>query len=312
MKLTLKHIPRDEARAALLSLGVGVLLLGVKFGAYLITKSSAIFSDALESIVNVAASAVALYALSVAHRPADQEHPYGHGKVEFISAGFEGGAIIAAALVIIFQTTDTIYRAFVDGPRLERLGIGLMLVAVAMAVNGAMGSYLVLIGRRRNALTLEADGWHLLTDALTSGAALVALGIIKVLGMGWWLIDPITAIGMALYLGYAGVRLMRRSAAGLMDEQDRADRVVLEGILDAHVGGREPPICSYHKLRHRHSGRYHWVDFHIRVPDDMDVQRAHKIASDIEYEIEQAMGDGNATAHIEPCADSHCLRCSRG
>lgn len=305
----LKNIPRVEARAALLSLAVGVTLLAVKFGAYLLTKSAVIFSDALESIVNVAAGAVALYALSVAHRPADLDHPYGHGKVEFMSAGFEGGMIFVAAGAIIFQTIGTIYLGLTTAPLLERPGTGLILVAAAMAVNAAMGAYLIGVGRRHCSLTLEADGWHLISDAGTSGAALIGLGLIALLGMRWWLIDPIAAIVMAIYLGLSGVRMMRRSAAGLMDKQDLADQKTLEHILDDHVGGRDPAICSYHKLRHRHSGRYHWVDFHIRVPDDLDIQKAHQIASSIEYEIERTLGEGNATAHIEPCADSRCPRC---
>ncbi len=297
---------RVELRAALLSVAVGLLLSIFKFGAYFVTGSDVVFSDALESIVNVVASMAALYALRISHAPADAEHPYGHGKVEFLSAGFEGGLIVAAAAVIMFKTIE---KLILRHSAVEQVGFGLAVVAAAMAVNGGMGLWLVRLGRRNGSLALEADGRHLLSDAVTSVAALVALGLVRILG--WTLIDPLAALGMSLYIGWTGFGLMRRSAAGLMDEQDADDARTLETILQGHVGatGREPRICSYHKLRHRHAGRYHWVDFHILFPPAMSIQAGHDAASAIEGEIEQALGEGDATAHIEPCKDAECGLC---
>ncbi|HEY7115080.1 MAG TPA: cation diffusion facilitator family transporter [Tepidisphaeraceae bacterium] len=304
----LPHTPAPEAVAGLVSVIVGVVLLALKFLAYLFTGSAAIFSDAMESIVNVAASAFALYALFYAHRPADREHPYGHGKIEFMSAGFEGGMIFAAALVIGFRAVE----AIVHRPPIQAIALGLVLMGVAMVVNGALGLYLIRAGRRHHSLTLEADGKHLLTDAVTSAAAIIAIVGVKL--TGWRIIDPIFALLIALYITWTAVGLMRRGAAGLMDEQDLADEALLKRILDAHLApqGKEPQICSYHKLRHRHNGRYHWVDFHIMVPPTLNVERAHAIASAIEYEIELALGEGNATAHIEPCVDPACAACGAG
>jgi cation diffusion facilitator family transporter len=302
----LPHTPRPEAIAGQLSVVVGVVLLGLKFVAYFVTGSAAIFSDAMESIVNVAASSFALYALFYAHRPADREHPYGHGKIEFMSAGFEGGMVFAAALVIAFRAIEALYRR----PQLEQIGLGLWLMGLAMVVNGGMGLYLIRAGKKHNSLTLQADGHHLFSDAVTSAAAMVALVLVQVTNRP--IIDPIFALLIAVYISILGIRLMRAGAAGLMDEQDLADEELLVKILDGHLvpDGKAPQICSYHKLRHRHSGRYHWVDFHIMVPPGMTIDQGHAVASAIEYEIEQALGEGNATAHVEPCVDAACARCA--
>jgi len=255
----------------------------------------------------VAAAMFALYALTVAHQPADEKHPYGHGKIEFFSAGFEGGMIVIAALVAMAKAIDTL----IHGHELDtsNLMIGTALMVVALFVNGVFGSYLIQLGKKRVSITLEADGWHLITDAVTSAAALAALIIVKMSGWKW--VDPVTAILVSLHIAWTGVGLIRRSAGGLMDAQDFADETMIRQILDAHLpaGGKTPMICSYHKLRHRHTGRYHWVDFHIVVPARWDVEQGHNVASAIEYEIEQALGEGNATAHVEPCEDKTCDTC---
>ena len=294
-----------EKRALIISLVTGIVLLLIKFGAYWLTGSAAIFSDALEGIVNVLASAFALYAISLAARPADAEHPYGHGKIEFMSAGFEGGMILVAALVMAARAGEELMR----GPQVQNVGIGLLLIAVAMVVNGGVGGYLVHLGKNRGSITLEADGHHLMSDAVTSAGVLVALGLVRATGLKW--IDPIGALLVTLYIGFVAAGLLRKAIAGLMDQQDLDDEKQLTDLLDSHVGanGKPPRICSYHKLRHRHSGRYHWVDFHIMVPSWWDISRGHAIASSIEHEIELMLGEGNATAHIEPCTNGECGSC---
>ena len=302
----LKHVPRVEAVAAGASILVALLLLAVKFAAYFMTESAAIFSDALESIVNVVASMVAAYSLFLAHQPPDEQHPYGHGKVEFLSAGFEGGMILLAACVIAFRALEEMFR----GPGAHELDWGLLLIFFAGVVNGIAGLTLQIIGRRRNSMTLTADGKHLLSDAITSVGVLVAL-LMMWFKPTWVWVDPIAALLVAAYIAYMGIHLLSESAAGLMDRQDASDERLLHDILTAHVGsgGREPRICSYHKLRHRHSGRYHWVDFHLVIPAHLDVARGHQVASAIEHEIEQALGEGDATAHVEPCVAAACGTC---
>jgi cation diffusion facilitator family transporter len=241
--------------------------------------------------------------LSVAHTPPDAEHPYGHGKAEFLSAGFEGGMIFLAAVVILGRTIDALLHHTLE---VEELNVGLALITAAMLANGGMGLFLIRLGRRRKSVTLEADGHHLLSDAITTVAALIALFFVKV--FDWRLADPIAALLIAVYIGYMGVSLIRRSIQGLMDRQDIRDEQLLKSILDLHVGtgGKPPTICSYHKLRHRHSGRYHWVDLHILLPAENTVEEGHNIASAIEREIEGALGEGKATAHVEPCRTVEC------
>ena len=302
----LRNVPRVEAAAALASIAISLVLLAVKFAAYYLTESAAIFSDALESIVNVTASLFAAYSLFLAHQPPDKQHPYGHGKVEFLSAGFEGGMILLAAGVITFRAVEEMIR----GPGAHKLDWGLLLTFLAGAVNGIAGMLLLMLGRRRHSMTLTADGKHLLSDAITSVGVLGALLIMWFIPAWTW-VDPIAALLVATYIAWMGWHLLRESAAGLMDRQDVEDEALLRRILDAHVGdgGAQPQICSYHKLRHRHSGRYHWIDFHLVVPSGWDVARGHEVASAIEHEIEQALGEGDATAHVEPCVRGTCSRC---
>ncbi|CAN5496567.1 cation diffusion facilitator family transporter [soil metagenome] len=307
----MQHPPdrsRHEVRAALLALLIGAALLAVKFLAYLLTDSAAIFSDALESIVNVLAAGLALYSVILANRPADAGHPYGHGKVEFVSAGFEGGMLMLAAMVIALRAIEQFWQGAQIGEAQIPTAVGLL--AATMLVNGAMGIYLVRSGRAGGSITLEADGRHLLTDAVTSVGVVIALLLVR--WTAWKPIDLIAALLIAGYVAITAISLLRRSAAGLMDEQDLEDDRLLRGILDSHAGagGKDPRICSYHKLRHRHSGRFHWVDFHIMVPRGWDIDRAHQVASAIEYEIELALREGNATAHVEPCADAKCSICA--
>lgn len=306
MSIPSAQVQSVERRAAILAVVTGVTLMAAKFVAYFLTGSVAIFSDAMESIVNVVASGVAFYALRVAHAPPDEQHPYGHGKVEFLSAALEGGMICAAAGAIIIKAVHDL-----SNPELksEALGIGLVIVGFSALANGAVGLTLMRQGKKTGSATLAADGMHLITDSVTSIAALVALVVVRV--TGWQKADPITALLMAVYLVSTGAVMLKRSLDMLMDKQDPKDHEMLVKLLSAHAGpaGTPPRICSFHKLRHRHTGRYHWVDLHIMVPPGTDVKSAHDAVSAIEGEIEHALGEGDATAHIEPCDDPQCPNC---
>ena len=300
------RIPRTERIAISVSIVVGVLLLAIKFAAYSLTQSAAIFSDAVESIVNVLAAFVALWALAIAHTPPDEQHPYGHGKAEFMSAAFEGGMILLAGVFILIRTADQVlFRSIAP----QQVTWGLLLMIVAFVVNGIVGMALVRIGTKQQSMTLEADGHHLLSDAVTSIGVVASLAVVHFTGWAW--ADPLTAFAIAIYICAIGLKVAKRSFGGLMDQQDVDDERHLIALLDSHVGkqGKSPTICSYHKLRHRHSGRYHWVDFHISVPPDMNIEQGHRIASAIEHEIELLVGEGKATAHVEPCNRANCKRC---
>jgi cation diffusion facilitator family transporter len=310
---------RSEFSAARWSLVIGIALLAVKFAAYFLTSSAAIFSDALESIVNVLASALTVYAIGLAHAPADSDHPYGHGKVEFITAAFEGGMLAAAAIVIFVRALESLHF----GSPVQKIDIGAALMLLAMLVNGYLGWFLYRRGRLSGSIALEGSGHHLLSDAVTSIGVLIALMLVKFTHLRWF--DPLAGMIVAIYAGVVAANLMRRSFAGLMDEQDHADDRKLRELLDRHVtpagasntrrdethNDRLPTVCSYHKLRHRHSGRFHWVDFHLVVPADWTIDQGHRVASRIELEIEQNLGDAIATAHVEPCNGIACPSCPR-
>lgn len=297
-----------ETRIAIAAVVVAVAVMGVKLAAWLITGSDAILSDALESLVNVAASLMALGAIRIAHRPPDATHPYGHGRIEFISASIEGGMIIAAAIAILVQATGSLFA----GPRaLEHASIGLWLVAGSGALNGVMAIVLLAVGRRTGSSALIGDGMHLLSDLITTVAVVASLLAVSATGM-WW-IDPVSAIAIALVLGGVGVRLVWRSFDRLMDRRDDADQRSLDALLAAHVGpaGRLPRICSFHKVRSRHDGREHWIDMHIRLPARMSLRESHDAASALEDLAVRALGGpGDATAHCEPCADPSCGLCA--
>jgi len=294
-----------ETSAAALSLGLAVFMLAVKFATYLATNRSAIFGDALESVVGVLTGTFALYATRLAYRPADSDHPYGHGKIEFLSCGLEGGMIVLTAVLVVARSI----RALFNGWTISDPDLGMWVMLATTVFTGTTGIWLLRRGKRLGTIVLEAEGQHTVSDAVTSLAAAAALAGVRYLGWLW--LDPVVAVGVAIYLVWLALALLRRSAAGLMDEQDTADASMLRRLLDSHLptGDKQPRICSYHKLRHRHSGRYHWVDFHIMVPRWWDIDRGHKLASEIEYEIECALGEGNATAHVEPCSDPACPHC---
>jgi len=297
---------RIERRAAAAAVVVAVLLTSTKLVAWRVTGSSAVFSDALEGLVNVVSSIVMLWAIHQSHRPADRTHPYGHGRFELLSAALEGGMIAIASLVIIWRAVEVLATGAIE---LASLETGIVLLSATVLANGGVGVWLLALGRRHGSPALSADGKHLLSDAVTTGAAILALVLVRV--TGWMWIDPVIALILGVAIGLIGVRVVRRSLGDLVDEQDPRDSHQIESMLDGHCGdaGAEPRICSWHKLRVRHVGREHWVEFHLCVPSDMDVRRAHDAASAIEHEIESALGPGDATAHIEPCDDRDCARC---
>ncbi len=285
-----------EHRAARIGLVTSGVILLTKLAAWRVTGSTAVFSDAMESVVNVAASALVMWSVWMANRPADQTHPYGHGKAEFLSSAMEGGMISVAMLVVMVRATLELIDG---GASIVKIDIGLLLLAFTIMANGGVGLWLTHIGRKTKSSALHADGIHFISDAWTSGAAVVSLLLVRWTGLEF--IDPIIGLIMACWVGFIGYRLIRRALGDLLDEQDLADLAKVETILNDHVrqNGPLPRILSFHKVRTRHSGRDHWVDFHLQLSPNMDLKSAHDVASEIENKIEAALG-GTATAHIEP------------
>ena len=279
------------------SLAAAVLLLGAKVMAAVVTGSSAIYSDAAESVVHFLAVCFAVWALRLAHKPADETHHFGHDKVSFLSAGFEGAMISAAALLIFYEAV----RQMIFGVRIENLGFGVAVTAAAAGINLVLGLSLVALGKRSGSPLLRANGMHVLTDVWSSVAVLVALGLYKSTGWVWW--DPIAAMLAALNILRVGYKLIRESLGGLLDESDPVMEKRIRELLDAEVGKRG---LSYHNLRHRHSGRTHWIEFHLVFDDQLTVGEAHDSATEIEASVADLLRpDGRVISHLEPKSAEH-------
>ncbi len=279
------------------SLAAAVVLLGAKVTAAVVTGSSAIYSDAAESVVHFLAVCFAVWALRLAHKPADETHHFGHDKVSFLSAGFEGAMISAAALLIFYEAV----RQMIFGVRIENLGFGVAVTAAAAGVNLVLGLSLVALGKRSGSPLLRANGMHVLTDVWSSVAVLVALGLYKSTGWVWW--DPIAAILAALNILRVGYKLIRESLGGLLDESDPVMEKRIRDLLDAEVAKRG---LSYHNLRHRHSGRTHWIEFHLVFDDALTVGEAHDSATEIEASVADLLRpDGRVISHLEPKSAEH-------
>lgn len=278
-----------------LSLAVGLLMLATKVFAFWITGSAAVLSDAAESVVHVVAVSFAAYSLWLSLKPADSSHLYGHDKITFFSAGFEGAMIILAAVYIIFVSI----QKWIAGLHLENLGIGTVLVLVAGLTNGALGGYLVWAGKKRGSLILEANGKHVLTDCLTSLGVIVGLSLTLLTGRLYF--DPVFAIFVALNILWTGGNLIRRSIGGLMDEVDSKTQARILGVL------REMCECSrvqFHGLRHRNAGNTIWVEVHLLFPEATSLRSAHELATKIEERIGGELGSrAEVITHLETLED---------
>ncbi len=280
-----------------LSLGVAAGLLVVKVAAAVLTGSSAIYSDAAESITHLLAVGFAAWALRLSHKPPDETHHFGHDKVSFFSSGFEGAMICAAGLLVGFDAV----RNAISGNPIERMGLGMILTGAAALVNLFLGLALVRVGKKRHSTVLRANGEHVLADVWTSLAVLLALVLIQFTGWRGW--DPLCAGIAAVKLLWSGGRLMRGSFGGLMDEADPEIERRLHVRLGELTAARD---LSYHNFRHRHSGRTHWVEFHLVFPDEMNIRDAHAIGTDIEAEISSMLEpDCRVITHFEPRSEEH-------
>lgn len=290
-----------RVRAAVVSLLVGALLLGVKYVAYLHTGSAAILSDALESIINVVAAAFAVGSLRFATRPPDRGHPYGHGKIEYFSAAFEGGLIAFAALLVVWYAI----RDLVRGPELADLELGLLLTVGAGVINALLGWYLLRTGKKHRSITLIADGHHVLSDFNTSVGVVAGLVLVKLTGLAWF--DPAAALVVGVNLGLTGYRLVREAAGGLLDEEDGE---LLSRLVAAFEQVRFPGIIGIHRLRAIRSGREAHADAHLIVPEYWSVEQAHDAAVGFERRVFALPSiDGEVVFHVDPCMRALCASC---
>ncbi len=289
-------------RAAFISIGVGVSLLVIKFAAFAVTGSAAVLSDALESIINVVASGFSFFAILQGARPADESHPYGHGKVEFFAAGFEGALIIVAAIAIFWTA---IPRFFTPTP-LTRLDIGLVLLIIGGIVNYLLGAYLIRTGRKTHSDALTADGRHVHTDAYTSAGVIVGLLLVRLTGVTW--IDPFVACLMGVNILFMGFRLLRSATAGLMDESDRP---YLDVVTQALNQARMPEWIAPHHLRSWRGGAVRFVDFHLALPRYWNLDQSHHVQKRLEEVVEAASGQScQVLIHYDPCVPDYCRLCA--
>jgi cation diffusion facilitator family transporter len=291
-------------RAGWISLVLGAAICAGKFAAAAATGSTAIYSDAMESIVNVVAAALLLYALAVAARPADRDHPYGHGKIEFFSAGVEGALVAVAAVAILYEAGAELWR----GPSLRRLDFGIAASAGLAAANAGLGAYLVRTGKRTGSEALVADGRHVLTDVVTTLG--VIAGLLLVAATGDPRFDPLVAIAVAFSILRTGWQLLRGAVGGLMDE---ASPELLQPICDAFERERagRPAWIDVHSLRTFRSGAIQHSDLHLVVPRYFDADALHRISDDLrEVVLGATRHPGDVIVHFDPCRPRQCPICA--
>jgi cation diffusion facilitator family transporter len=282
-------------RYALLSIAAAVVTIGLKLGAYYLTGSVGLFSDAAESVVNLVAAGAALWALTLAVRPPDEEHAFGHNKAEYFSSGLESALIIIAAAWI----GVTAWERLMDPQPLENVGLGLSVTLVAAAINGGVALVLLRAGRRLRSITLRADAQHLFTDVWTSAG--VVLGVFLVYLTGWLVLDPVIGLIVAANILWTGFRLLRDTAQGLLDRAlPPEDQKAIFRVLS----GYERQGIRFHALRTRAAGQRRFISMHVLVPGRWTVKRGHDLSEKLEGELADALQGNTAFfIHIEPSED---------
>jgi cation diffusion facilitator family transporter len=281
-------------RFAWLSIGAAVATIGLKMAAYLVTDSVGLLSDALESVVNLAAALMALAMLTVAARAPDEMHAFGYSKAEYFSSGVEGALILLAAASIVWTALPRL-----ASPRpLEHIGIGLTVAVLASAINFGVARSLLKAGKEYRSITLEADAHHLMTDVWTSAGIIV--GIIGVSFTGWNRLDPIIALIVAVNIVRIGAQLLSRSVLGLMD---RALPAAEQDAIKTVLSGYERQGIRFHALRTRRAGARAFISLHVLVPGDWSVQRGHDMLENLELEVRRAIPDSTVFTHLEPIDD---------
>lgn len=281
-------------RYAWISIGAAITTILLKGGAWQLTGSVGLLSDAIESLVNLAGALMALRMLSLAEQPEDEEHPHGHSKAEYFSSAFEGFLIVLAAVSIAY----TAIGRLINPQPLEAVGVGLLVSVAASVVNLLVARLLLKVGREHQSITLEADAHHLMTDVWTSVGVILGVGLVAISGLNW--LDPVIALLVAANIVWTGWQLMHRSASGLMDASlPPAQKRQISEVFDRYM---EHGI-AYHALRTRQAGRRSFISFHALVPGEWSVQDAHNWVERIEHDLRLAIPNSHITSHLEPIDD---------
>ncbi|WP_373515828.1 cation diffusion facilitator family transporter [Persicitalea sp.] len=292
---------KRKIRLILLSFVMSIILSGIKFLAYYLTDSNAVLSDALESIINVFASGFALYSIRLSALPKDSNHPYGHGKIEFFSAGFEGALIVIASVVICVGAV----QGLLEPTSLDNLSLGSGLIFITIIINGAIGYLLVREGHTLNSITLTADGRHLLTDSVSSILLLLSVTLVILTGFEW--IDSVASLIFGVLIAYNGYQLVRKSVAGLMDESDQG---LLEQVVDAIRKRKKDYWVDVHNLRVQQYGADLHIDTHLTLPYYWSLQQSHDAVREFENVLKNSHpGETEIFVHADPCLPECCYFC---
>lgn len=282
---------------------ISLVLLIAKFIAYYFTHSVSILTDALESIVNVVAGLIGLYSLFVAAKPRDRDHPYGHGKAEFLSAAMEGTMILFAGIIIIYQAIEQL----IDPVELKKLGLGIWLVASTAVVNFAVGAVCLRIGKKNNSLALTASGKHLQSDTWSTIGIIAGLFLLYFTGLAW--IDSVLAIGISLFIMITGYRIIRRSIAGIMDE---ADEKLITELVYLLNNNRQENWIDMHNLRVIKYGSVLHIDCHLTVPWYLNINQAHREIDILAGLVKQKFGESvELFVHSDGCLPFQCHICNK-
>jgi len=285
----------------MLSFIASILLTGLKFFAFYLTSSNAILSDALESIINVIASGFAFYSVYLSSQPKDRNHPYGHGKVEFFSAGFEGALIIIASIFIVVEAI----KRLMDPAPIQNLAEGSGFILFTILVNTAIGYKLLVEGRRVNSLALVADGKHLMSDSISSVVLILSVGLIMLTGYVW--IDSVASLLFGLFLAYSGSQLVSKSVAGLMDA---SDELLLDKVIQTLNENKKDAWIDVHNLRAQQYGSDLHIDCHLTLPYYWELQKVHETIHDFENILKaQQPGETEIFVHADPCVYQCCYFC---
>ncbi len=287
--------PRSLAKYAWLSIVAAIATISLKGSAYFYTNSVGILSDALESLVNLAAAILALWIIKIAERPPDDSHEFGHDKAEYFSSAVEGALIMIAAVSIVYAAIGRLINPIPLGS----LGLGIVISLIATGINLVVGIVLISAGKKHDSIVLEADGNHLLTDVWTTFGILAALMIVWT--TGWITADPIAAIIVSIGISFTGFRLIRRSVLGLMDTPIAGEDMAKAGaVLEKY---RASHGIDFHALRSRRSGAKKFIYFHLLVPDEWTVKKGHDLGHEIEEQILSEIVECAVFVHIEPLRD---------
>lgn len=293
---------RKELFFIRISFVVSLILCGVKFFAWYVTDLLVILSDALESIINVVGSAFAWYSIYLSGKPPDKEHPYGHGKIEFFSIGFEGAMILLAGLLILFEAV----HLFIQPQVAEQSVISFWLMLFTGVANFLLGLTLVQKGKKFNSVTLQGNGKHIMSDSYTSGGVLIAVALIYFTGLQW--IDPAASVIAGTIIVITGFKLLRKSVRGLMDE---ADPKIVQEIIEVLKKNRKDTWIDVHNLRVQRYGNYYHVDCHVTLPFYYSLTQVHDIITEMDQELNAQFEGGSIEffIHTDPCMDYSCAHC---